>query len=81
MLVVFHHCQLSRSQMDTPLIALKSHELHHLSVKFGAIGSVMEYMGSTLKAMHEAWEDLLSMMDSKLASYAKVHTHFSCHVV
>ena len=32
----------------------------------------MEYMSSTLKLMHEGWEDTLALMDSKLANYTSV---------
>lgn len=32
----------------------------------------LEYMGSTLKAMYEAWDDLLFNLDSQLSGYSQV---------
>ena len=59
-------------QLNTPLVAMRFHELQYLALKFGHISSLLEYMSASLKCMHEAWEDLLLMMDTKLASYASV---------
>ena len=70
------YLSLSVFQLNTSLITERSHELQHLALKFGHISSLLEYMSSTLKSMHEAWEDLLLMMDSKLASYASVRCKF-----
>ena len=59
-------------QLNSSLISARSHELKHLALKFGQIGSLLEYMSATLKSMHEAWEDVLLMMDAKLAGYSRV---------
>lgn len=41
-------------------------------MKFGHVSCYLDYMSSTLKAMYEAWDDLLFNMDSQLAGYSKV---------
>ena len=41
-------------------------------MKFGHIAALLDYMNATLKSMHEAWEDLLLMMETKLANYSSV---------
>lgn len=51
---------------------MKLPELQHVAMKFGHVTCHMEYMGSVLKAMYEAWDDLLFNLDNQLASYSKV---------
>ena len=60
------------TQLKTSLVYARSLELQHLALKFGQVGSLLEYMSATLKSMHEAWEDVLLMMDTKLATYSSV---------
>ena len=50
----------------------RSCELHHLALEYGHVTCHMEYLGSTLKAMDEAWDDLLFTLDSQLTGYSKV---------
>ena len=67
--------------MSTPLVGQRSAELRHMAFKFGQFSSLLEYMRGTLTAMHEAWEDVLVMMDTKLASYAKASEHVWLNIV
>ncbi len=43
-----------------------------MAISFGRISCYLEYMSATLKAMFEAWDDLLFNLDSQLAGYSKV---------
>ena len=62
----------SSPQTSTSLLLTSQCELKHVALMFGHVASLLDYMNSALKSMHEAWEDLLLMMDSKLATYASV---------
>lgn len=53
-------------------LQLRSCEVRHLALEFGHVSYHMEYMGSTLKAMYEAWDDLLFNLDSQLSGYSQV---------
>lgn len=55
---------------------MKLPELQHVAMKFGHVTCHMEYMGSVLKAMYEAWDDLLFNLDNQLASYSKVRGQY-----
>ncbi|KAL5516648.1 hypothetical protein EMCRGX_G002035 [Ephydatia muelleri] len=60
---------LSVRMLGTHVLARVHRELQYVAVVFGQVVSLMEYMSSTLKLMHEGWEDTLALMDSKLANY------------
>lgn len=43
-----------------------------MAIEFGHVSCHLDYMNSALKAMYEAWDDLLFNMDSQLAGYSQV---------
>ncbi|CAL1277587.1 unnamed protein product [Larinioides sclopetarius] len=45
-------------------------EIKIVSLKFGQISSLMTYLSSTIRAISEAWEDILLEIDTKLHNYA-----------
>jgi len=80
-LLNFHfqsHLIIVGSKMDSPLLLSHQCELKHVAMEFGQVASILDYMNQGLKAMHESWEDLLLMMDSKLATYARVSCQNHC---
>ncbi|KAG5671797.1 hypothetical protein PVAND_001973 [Polypedilum vanderplanki] len=51
---------------------LKRHvALWKLSIKYGMILNIFEYMDDTIEHINEAWESVLLEMDNKLSKYAK----------
>ena len=59
-------------QVEVSLIHQRCRELQHLALLYAHICSLLDYAGATLRCMHEAWEDLLLMVDAKLARYSTV---------
>ncbi|GIY80165.1 anaphase-promoting complex subunit 4, partial [Caerostris extrusa] len=45
-------------------------EIKIVSLKFGQISSLLSYLSSTIRAISEAWEDILLEIDTKLHNYA-----------
>ncbi|GFU37862.1 anaphase-promoting complex subunit 4 [Nephila pilipes] len=45
-------------------------EIKIVSLKFGQISSLLTYLSSTIRAISEAWEDILLEIDTKLHNYA-----------
>lgn len=62
--------EISLVLLDTPVLAVRSPELHALALKHGHIVSLLGYLSHTMHSITEAWENILLEMDSKLASYA-----------
>jgi anaphase-promoting complex subunit 4 len=62
--------ELSLVLLDTSVLAVHSPELHALALKHGHIASLLGYLSHTMHSITEAWENILLVMDSKLASYA-----------
>ena len=67
--------------MGTHVLSRVHRELQYVAMVFGHVVSLMEYVSSTLKLMHEGWEDTLAMMDSKLANYTSVRSICGCHTL
>lgn len=59
-------------QVEVSLLHQRCRELHHLALHHSHISSLLDYASATLRCMHEAWEDLLLMVDAKLARYSTV---------
>ncbi|XP_070540057.1 anaphase-promoting complex subunit 4-like isoform X2 [Ptychodera flava] len=55
----------------TPVLADRHQEIALFALKYGTITTLTEYLNNTLKAMSEAYEDILLEMESKLAKYAE----------
>ncbi|XP_077992612.1 anaphase-promoting complex subunit 4-like [Glandiceps talaboti] len=55
----------------TPLLASRHQEIALFALKYGTITTLIGYLNNTLKAMSEAYEDILLEMESKLAKYAE----------
>ena len=55
---------------DTTLLASRSHELALVAKKHGEIATLMEYFDEAIRAMSDAWEDILLEMDTKLTQFA-----------
>ena len=60
------------SQVDVGLIRVQHQVLRHLALHFSHMSSLLRYATETLHCMEEAWEDLLLVVDAKLAEYSKV---------
>ena len=43
-----------------------------MALNYGHVICYLDYMQEGLKAMYNAWDDLLFSLDSQLAGYAKV---------
>ena len=56
---------------DTSILLLHHNEIRMLSLKYGIICSLLEHLQSTIQQMSEAWEDILTEMDSKLVKFAE----------
>ncbi|UYV76371.1 ANAPC4 [Cordylochernes scorpioides] len=63
--------QYHLSSFDVPLLQHKHRELMVLAKKYGQITSLLSYLASTIKAISEAWEDILLEIDCKLTNYAQ----------
>ncbi|XP_065911804.1 anaphase-promoting complex subunit 4-like [Dysidea avara] len=62
--------QLRFHSFTIPLLKPRISELSYIAIQFGYISSLIKYMNGVLQSMMEAWEDVLLMMDTKLADYA-----------
>jgi hypothetical protein len=58
--------------VEVSLIHQRCRELQHLALLYAHIHSLLDYASATLRCMHNAWEDLLLMVDAKLARYSTV---------
>lgn len=56
---------------EIPLIKNKHQELQVVALKYGQIACLQGYLSSTIRAISEAWEDILLEIDSKLTNYAE----------
>ncbi|KAL8591062.1 hypothetical protein ACOMHN_037295 [Nucella lapillus] len=56
---------------DTTLIRSRHKELRMLALKYGLICCLVEHLQTTIQQMSEAWEDILTEMDSKLLKFAE----------
>ena len=59
-------------QVEVSLLHQRCRELQYLALHYSSICSLLSYTRATLRCMHEAWEDLLLMVDAKLTRYASV---------
>ena len=64
--------------MSTVLLSELCQELGRLSLLHCQVESLLDYGRSALQRMQESWEDLLLMVDSKLANYASVRDVCVC---
>ena len=56
---------------DTTLIMSRHKEVRILGLKYGLICCLIEHLQTTIQQMSEAWEDILTEMDSKLLKFAE----------
>ena len=56
---------------DTTLIMSRHKEVRILGLKYGLICCLVEHLQTTIQQMSEAWEDILTEMDSKLLKFAE----------
>ncbi|XP_076467809.1 anaphase-promoting complex subunit 4-like [Babylonia areolata] len=56
---------------DTTLIMSRHKEVRMLALKYGLICCLVEHLQTTIQQMSEAWEDILTEMDSKLLKFAE----------
>lgn len=55
--------------VETPLVAHCLKELHTLGMLYRQISGLIDYLTSAQKYLHEAWEDALVDLESKMARY------------
>ena len=55
--------------IETPLVACCLKELHSLGTLYRQISVLMDYLDGAQKSLHEAWEDALVDLESKMARY------------
>uniref|UniRef100_A0A8D8X9F5 Anaphase-promoting complex subunit 4 n=1 Tax=Cacopsylla melanoneura TaxID=428564 RepID=A0A8D8X9F5_9HEMI len=59
--------------LDTKMLHDRSKELHTLSIKYGHILSLLDYLSNTMSNLKETWENiLLKEMQLKLSNYASL---------
>nr|KAG5706257.1 hypothetical protein BaRGS_026039 [Batillaria attramentaria] len=56
---------------DTTLLKSRSKEIRLLALKYGMVCCLVEHLQTTIQQMSEAWEDILTEMDSKLLKFAE----------
>lgn len=62
-------CYLYKS-FYVPLLYENMNELKVVALKYGQIYSLLTYLCSTIRAISEAWEDILLEVDTKIHNYA-----------
>lgn len=72
-------CKFPYIQVEVSLLHERCSELQHLALHYSHICSLLDHARATLRCMHGAWEDLLLMVDAKLARYSTVSSelHFT----
>lgn len=60
----------SYKSLRVPLLYENMNELKIVALKYGQIYSLLTYLCSTIRAISEAWEDILLEVDTKIHNYA-----------
>lgn len=60
----------SYKSYSIPLLYENVNEMKIVALKYGQISSLLTYLSSTIRAISEAWEDILLEVDTKIHNYA-----------